>query len=50
MTKTILNLNFTSFIDENDKYMERNNVRKQQIIIGIKRVLEYDFKSTRNVM
>lgn len=45
MTKTILNLNFTSFINENDKYMERNNVRKQQIISGIKRVLEYDFKS-----
>jgi hypothetical protein len=45
MVKTILNLNFSSIINDNDRFMEKNSVRKQQIIKGIKRVFEYDFKS-----
>ena len=45
MIKTILNLNFSSIINENDINMERNACRKEQIIRGLKRVFEYDFKS-----
>ena len=45
MTKTILILNFSSVINEHDIWMERNNVRLNQIIRGLKKVFEYDFKS-----
>ena len=45
MDKHLLILNFTSCINENDIYMERNSVRLNQIAKGIKRVFEYDFKS-----
>jgi hypothetical protein len=45
MTRTLLNLNFSSKINENDIYMEKNNVRKEQIIRGLKRVFEYDLQS-----
>lgn len=45
MVKTLLNLNFSATINDNDINMEKNNVRLHQIIKGIKRVLEYDLKS-----
>jgi hypothetical protein len=45
MVKTILTLNFSSIINETNIYMEKNNIRKEQIIRGLKRVFEYDFKS-----
>jgi hypothetical protein len=45
MVKTLLNLNFSSIINEADPHVERNHIRKLQIIKGIKRVFEYDLQS-----
>ena len=44
MKKYLLYVDIACIINDNDMQMEKNEVRKNQIISGIKKLFEYDFK------
>lgn len=41
--KILLYIDIATFINENDRYMTKNALRKQQIIKGLNKLFEYDF-------
>jgi hypothetical protein len=44
MKSFILYIDIASIINDNDKQMEVNTIRKQQFINGLKKLFEYDYK------
>lgn len=45
MKPYLLYIDIASIVNDADRTMEMNTVRKQQFIVGLKRLFEYDFKS-----